>query len=552
MTKRLSPQLRWFLFQLRPLLKAHLLSVLLIVLASLTFLLDPLILKWLIDIVLPKRDARLLVVAVACIAGIYICQLSCYAAGGVLSFQTVQKLVFFIRLNLLEQINRLSADCHETVPLGEKLYRIEQDVDQVAEVGWLIVVAGLQEGFGALFVVRKMLALNARLACVLLPLMPLFVFLKRQYETRLRGAADIAQEESSKENNFLQEHLSSVVQIQLLRQEETQTRAFISRARAKMEALHRRNIQEILFRTWFLGVVAIGMIAILSYGGYQVFLGALTVGGFVAFYSYLARLFAPLSAAVDIYSRLNRLNSSLRRILKIIEEKPSVCESPTAVELPRRTQAGVILEGVLFGYRDNQHVLTGLNLEIRTGEKIALVGCSGSGKSTVAKLIARLYDVNKGVVRIDGMDVRDATLASLRSTVCYVPQEAILFDRSIKENLLLGKPTASSDELCEAVEVAGLATLIHSMPRGWDTQVGPRGTFLSGGERQRLSLARAVLQKPSIFLLDESTSALDVPSERQVYVNLTKHFASRTILFVSHRVSALTWTDRIVVLNQGA
>jgi ABC-type multidrug transport system fused ATPase/permease subunit len=245
------------------------------------------------------------------------------------------------------------------------------------------------------------------------------------------------------------------------------------------------------------------------------------------------------------------LNSSLRRILKIIDEKPSVCESPTAAELPRRKKAGIILEGVFFGYRDNPHVLTGLNLEIRTGEKIALVGCSGSGKSTVAKLIARLYDVNKGVVRIDGMDVRDATLASLRSRLCYVPQEAILFDRSIKENLLLGKTDASIEELWEAVEVAGLTPLIHSLPRGWDTPVGPRGTFLSGGERQRLALARAVLQKPSVFLLDEATSALDVPSERQVYINLTQHFAEHTILFVSHRVSALTWTDRIVVLSQG-
>src|SRR6267378_2882023 len=407
MTKRHTPQLKWFFFQLRPLLQAHLLSVLLIVLASLTFLLDPLILKWLIDIVLPKRDARLLMVAVACIAGIYICQLSCYAAGGVLSFQTVQKLVFSIRLKLLEQINRLSADFHETVPLGEKLYRIEQDVDQVAELGSTIVPSVLQTAFTTIFVLSTMFVLNLRLTCVLLPLMPLFVFLKRQYEIRLRRAADIAQQESSKENNFLQEHLSSVAQIQLLRQEARQTHSFMSQARAKMEALLHRNLQEILFRTWFLGVVAVGVIAILSYGGYQVFLGALTVGGFVAFYSYLARLFGPLSAAVDIYSRLNRLNSSLRRIFEIIDEKPSVCESPAAVELPRRTSGGIILEGVVFGYHGNPPVLAGLNLEIRAREKIALVGFSGSGKSTIAKLIARLYDVNKGVVRIDGIDIRE-------------------------------------------------------------------------------------------------------------------------------------------------
>jgi ABC-type bacteriocin/lantibiotic exporter with double-glycine peptidase domain len=551
MMKHLNPQLTWFLSQLRPLLKAHLLSVLLIVLASLTFLLDPLILKWLIDVVLPTKDAKLLMVAVACIAGVYVSQLSCYAAGGILSFQTVQKLVYSIRLNFLEQINRLSADFHETVPLGEKLYRMEQDIDQVAEIGSTMVPSILQAAFTATFVLGTMFVLNLRLTCVLLPLMPLFVILKRQYEIRLRRAADSAQEESSKENNFLQEHLSSVVQIQLLRQEGTQIRDFITRAQTKMQALHRRNIQEILFRTWFLGVVATGIIAILSYGGHQVFLGTLTLGGFLAFYSYLARLFAPLSAAVDIYSRLNRLNSSLRRILEIIHEKPSVCESPTAVDLPRRRDIGVILSGVFFGYRDNPPVLAGLAFEIRPGEKIALVGSSGSGKSTVAKLIARLYDVNQGVVRIDGIDVRDVTLASLRSTVCYVPQEAILFDRSIKENLLLGKAEASLEELWEAIEVAGLTALVHALPRGWDTQIGPRGMSLSGGERQRLSLARAVLQKPSVFLLDESTSALDVPSERQVYMNLTQHFAEQTILFVSHRVSALTWTDRIVVLNHG-
>src|SRR5258706_10728336 len=550
MTKRLTPQLRWFLSQLRPLLKAHLLSVLLIVLASLTFLLDPLILKWLIDIVLPKRDARLLMAAVACIAGIYICQLSCYAVGGALSFQTVQKLVYSIRLKLLDQINRLSANFHERIPLGESLYRIEQDADQVADLGSTIVPSILQTAFTAVFVLSAMFILNLRLTCVLLPLMPLFVFLKRQYEIRLRRAADNAQEESSKENNFLQEHLSSVVQIQLLRQEDTETRAFITRAQAKMQALHRRNIQEILFRTWFLGVVATGMIAILSYGGYQVFLHALTVGGFVAFYSYLARLFAPLSAAVDIYSRLNRLRSSLQRILEIINETPCVCDSPTAMELPRPTKGRVVLEGVVFGYRDNPRVLTGLGLELRTGEKIALVGASGSGKSTVAKLIARLYDVNQGVVRIDGIDVRDVTLASLRSTICYVPQEAILFDRSIKENLLLGKAEASIEELWEAVEVAGLTALIHSLPRGWDTQIGPRGMFLSGGERQRLSLARAVLRKPSVFLLDESTSALDVPSERQVYINLTQHLCQLTILFFSHPLSSLTWAVRIFFLNQ--
>jgi ABC-type bacteriocin/lantibiotic exporter with double-glycine peptidase domain len=177
MVKRLAPEHKWFLSQLRPFLQTHLLSIFLIFLASLIFLLDPLILKWLIDVVLPKKDARLLMLGVACIASVYVCQLSCYAAGGILSFQTVQKLVYSIRLRFLEQINRLSADFHETVPLGEKLYRMEQDVDQVAEIGSTMVPTILQTAFTAIFVLGTMFVLNRRLTCVLVPLMPLFLIL---------------------------------------------------------------------------------------------------------------------------------------------------------------------------------------------------------------------------------------------------------------------------------------------------------------------------------------------------------------------------------------
>ncbi len=428
---------------------------------------------------------------------------------------------------------------------------MEQDVDQVAELGSTMVPYLLQTSVTTIFVVSTMFLLNFRLACVLLPLMPLFVILKRHYEGSLRDASDAAQAESSKENNFLQEHLTSVIQIQLLRQQENQTQEFIKQSSAKLEALNKRNIQEVFFRTWYLGVVAVGLIAILGYGGYQVFLGALTVGGFVAFYSYLTRLLAPLSAAVDIYSRLNRLNSSIRRILEIVERNPTVTESPVAMRLSTGPKGAITFEDGFFRYGESPAVLTGLNLEISAGEKIALVGVSGSGKSTIAKLIARLYDLNLGAVRIDGIEVKDITFDSLRSAVCYVTQEPVLFDKTIEQNLLLAKPNATSQELWEAIEIAGLTRLVHLLPMGWNTPVGPRANYLSGGERQRLALARAVLQKPAILLLDESTSALDVPSERQVYMNLTRHFNTRTIVFVSHRIAALTWVDRIVVLNHG-
>ncbi len=552
LTLKYKTQARWFVRQLHPLLWPHVLSVSLIVLSSLMFLLDPLLIKWLIDVVLPKRDIHLLGLAAVGFLGIYIFRLGFSAAAGIVSFRSVQDLVFRIRLGILEQMNRLSADYHETTPVGERLYRLEQDVDQVAELGSSLVPYVLQTAFNAVFVVGAMFVLDFRLTCVVLPLMPLFLAFRRHFEDRLRSAYDSAQQHSSSESSFLQEHLTAIIQVQLLHQEGSQTQAFLERARARVKALNHRNVVEMMFGTCYMTVISLGTIAILGYGGYRVFVGALTVGGLVAFYSYLARLFDPLHAAVDIYSRLNRLSVSIRRILEVIEMNPGVPQRPGAVHLPCPVRGSVQLQEVSFTYGNEGSVLQGLELTIKAGEKVALVGVSGSGKSTIAKLIARLYDVKEGNVRIDEMDVRDIRMESLRTAVCYVIQDTVLFDRTLRENLLLGNTSATVKELQKAVEVAGLNELIRRLPSGWDTRLGPRGNALSGGERQRVAIARAVLQKPAVLLLDESTSALDAPAERRIFENLSSHCANETIIFISHRISSLRWVNRFVVLSEGA
>lgn len=548
---KLNPQFRWFALQLRPLIRAHLLSVCLIVLSSLMFLLDPLIIKWLIDRILPRKDGHLLLLAASVFFLIYVARLGFSGLGALVYSRTMQSLVLRIRLEILEQMNRLAADYHETTPVGQKLYRMEQDVDQVAELGSSLVPYALQATFNTIFVVGTMFVLDFRLTCMVLPLMPVFFVFRKYFEGRLRAASDDAQHRSSLESSFLEEHLASIIQIQLLDQEKNQTRAFIERGSAKLRAINHRSLIEILFSTSYMAVIALGTIAILGYGGQQVFAGALTIGGLVAFYSYMARLFDPLHAAVEIYSRLNRLSTSVRRIQEVIELTPSVKEKPGALRLPSPTRGYAEIRGVSFSYSDREPVLHDFDLKLEAGIKVGLVGVSGSGKSTVAKLLARLYDVDSGAIYIDGIDIRDLRLGCLRSKVCYVMQDSVLFDRTLKENVLLGNPCATMKDLCRAIEIADLEELLQRLPKAWDSPLGPRGSALSGGERQRVALARAVLQNPSLLLLDESTSALDAPSEQRVLANLAHHFRHQTMILISHRISSLNWVDRIVVVNRG-
>lgn len=545
-----SKQLRWFILQLKPLFGVHFISASLVVLSSLLFLLDPLLLKWLIDRVLPKKDVRLLLFSIVGFFALYVARLILAETSERANFRTQQELTSRLRLGILEHINRLSAEYFERNPIGENLYRMQQDVDQVAELGSSLVPYVLRTVFYSLFVVGAMLVLDSRLTWIVLPLAPLFFLISKYFRARLQLQSDLAQRQSSAESSFLHEHLGSILQVQLLQQEEGQTQAFSKKAAARVKTLNQRVALETLFSSCYLTILAFGTCIALGYGGYQVLVGALSIGGLVAFYYYFDRLLNPFRAVVDIYSRFNRLATSIDRILEIMETAPSVAERPNALQFASTFRGRVEMRGVFFSY-SNVPVLQGLDLVLNPGEKIAIVGISGSGKSTVMKLIARLYDVANGAVCIDGIDVRDVLLRSMRTKISYLMQDAILFDRTLKENLLLGKPSATSAELKSAIEIADLEKLLERLPHGWDTPLGPRGNAVSGGERQRIALARALLQYPCLLLLDESTSALDAPSERRVFANLVGRFPHQTIVFISHRIASLSWVDRIIVLNKG-
>jgi len=514
-------QARWFLGQLRPLLPAYCFGVLLIVLSSLLFLLDPLLLKWMIDYVLPRKDFRLLLVAATGFFGLYIFRLGFFTLAQLVNFRTVQNLVFRMRLAILEQMNRLSADYHETTPVGEKLYRVEQDVDQVAEVGSSLLPYVLQTAFSSLFVMATMFTLDFKLTGLVLPLMPLFFIFRKKFEKPLRHASDSAQEKATKESSFLQEHLASVIQVQLLHQEKNETQTFQERARERMKALNHRELVEVLFSSCYMAMVSLGMITTLAYGGYQVFTGVLTVGGMVAFYSYMGRLFDPLHAAVDIYSQLNRMGTNIRRILEVTELAPSVSERPNAVSFPVLLRGHVEMDGVSFSYRDGEAVLDGIDLKLASGEKIALVGESGSGKTVLTRALTNLFPFRsirvEGAVSFEGMNLLglgEKQLRTVRRTsIRYVFQEPA---SSLNPRLLLQlqAPHALSDnngrrpsngsaqseiaELCFRMGVGEPGRVMAAYPHQ-----------LSVGTLQRATIAMGLLGEPKLIIADEPTSAID-------------------------------------------
>jgi ABC-type multidrug transport system fused ATPase/permease subunit len=292
-----------------------------------------------------------------------------------------------------------------------------------------------------------------------------------------------------------------------------------------------------------------GMAGVLCYGGYQVMVGTLTAGGLVAFYGYTLQLFSPLYGIVDVYSKLQRAGASVRRLMEITEAELILRDRPGAVALEPNAKVAIELKDVSFNYRGDRPVLRRISLRVNGGERVALSGRSGNGKSTIARLIARLYDAGAGAIFIEGVDIRDIKLKSLRSSVIFVPQDPVLFDLTLRENLLYGNAEASQTELEKVISLVQLDSLVNRLPNGWDEPLGPRGNRLSGGERQRLALARALLQRPRVLILDECTSALDALTESRLLSQLDNHLRNITTIVISHRPFATQWANRVVHMD---
>jgi ATP-binding cassette, subfamily B, bacterial len=544
-------ELHWLASRVRPFLRLHLGSFGFIVFANILVLVDPLIVGFLIDEVIPNRRLAWLPLLALVFILTYAARLGADSVAGMLNFRAVQKMTFRLRLALLRHLQRLSAEYHDKRPLGDTLHRLQTDVEQVSTLSGEVIPSALRMATLFVFVLATMLVLNYQLTVIVLPFVPIFVLVRRHFHVRLRQASDSVQEQTGRVIGFLEEHLSSIVQVQLLSCEQREARRFARLSGSAVRAQVKRRSAEVFFSMLLYMIVVAGMASVLCYGGYLVMAGRLTPGGLVAFYGYILQLFIPLYSVVDIYSKLQRAGASIRRLKEITDAQAILRDRPDALTLQPDSAGLIELKEVSFSYDSDRPVLNAVSLRVNPGERVAISGRSGNGKSTLARLVARLYDAPSGAIMIEGTDVRDIKLKSLRSSVIFVPQDPVLFDVTLRENLLYGNTQASEAELERVARLVQLEELVRKLPNGWNEPLGPRGNRLSGGERQRVALARALLQRPRILILDECTSALDALTERRVLDGLDSFLQDVTTIVISHRPFPTRWANRVVHLKHG-
>ncbi len=540
----------WFARELRPYARSHVFSMSFLLAATILSTVDPLIIKWIIDDGLQQRAWAPILGAVGLFCFVYFVRIWVLGKGTFHIARTVRYAMLKLRLRLLRRIQSLDAPFFQKHGVGDLVTRLEQDVDALSEAASEVVPSLFRLVTGILLTVGVMAALDWRLAVVTVPVALFIGALRYKYGPILEQVALTSRRNIGERANFLNEYIGAALELQLLGAEGYINRRYSKVATSAIRTSLKQLRTEIRYSAAAFALITGTTALVLLAGAWEYLQGRLTIGSYIAFYTYLLRLFDPVSAAISTYVRLKRAGGSISRLTELEEHRPAVRDDDGAVIVPALVRE-VVFHNVDFSYDWSRPVLRGIDVTVRRGEKVAVMGQSGSGKSTLAKLLVRLYDVDRGQVAIDGNDVRRIRVRSLRRMASLVPSAPTLFQGTIRENVLLGQRGIDERELDALAEIACFDSVVARFVERWDHLLGTAGSGLSEGERQRLGLLRALVRHRDVLILDEATGALDARTESQLLTRLRAYTDDRLVLVITHRPSPAEWADRVLLLQDG-
>lgn len=510
----------------------------------------PWIIKDMIDEVLADKNGTMLNWIAASIIAIFVVRgLFWYGQNYLMSY-VGQSVIIDIRAAVFKKLQRLSVSFYDKNKTGTIMSYVTNDVNALQSAMVENTIEMITEGFILIGSVVAMIYLDWRLTLFTACTFPVVLWFMEFFGKKIRKTGGRIQECTADITSVLQESVAYARVIKSFVREDYEVDRFDVENRANFRA-NMKNAQLMATLTPVVELVAaIGVTMIIWYGGNNVINGTITAGSLVAFLTYAVNISNPIKRLTRVIGNIQKALAAAQRVFMIIDMPEEIAESRDAKQLPE-VSGKVEFQNVSFAYDDKGNVITDLSFSVKPGEVIAIVGPSGAGKSTIANLLPRFYDVNKGDIKIDGHSVREVTLDSLREQVGIVPQETMLFNGSVYNNILYGRLDATKEEIEAAAKAANAHDFIMQLTDGYETKLGDRGVNLSGGQRQRIAIARAILKNPRILILDEATSALDTESERVVQEALDRLMVGRTSFVIAHRLSTVKNADKILVLEKG-
>lgn len=525
-------------------------AIIAMILGALTTLAVPWIIRNIIDDVLAAKNlVALNWIALGILVLFFLRGVFSYLQGYLMSY-IANRVIIDIRNEVYARVQRLSLRFFDTRKTGSLMSRLTNDIGalQTAIVDNFVNI--VKESVILIGSLVGMVILHWRLTLLCIIIVPLVSITIKYFGRKLKKSGHMMQERIADVTSHLQETIGGIRVVKSFFREDYEIARFRQINQASFGAAMKAARQSSQLSPIVEFIAAIAVTAIIWYGGWSVIDGELTAGELIAFLIYAINLANPVRRLSALYGDIQRSMAAGERVFALLDETPDIREKADAIALPV-LRGDVVFDAVHFQYEPSKEVLSGISFYAEPGQKIALVGPSGSGKSTIANLIPRFYDVTAGAIKIDGHDIRDVTLASLREQIGIVPQDTALFNTTIEENIRYGRLDATDEEVAAAVRAANAEEFVRQLPQGLQTPIGDRGLVLSGGQRQRIAIARALLKDPRILILDEATSALDTESEQLVQAALERLMIGRTAFIIAHRLTTIQDADHILVIDRG-